>query len=192
MGIYKYVKDLWKNPKKNMPDLWKERLVAWRKEDATVRVEKPTRLDRARALGYKAKQGYVIVRQRVNRGGRMRPKIRHARRPKARRHKKIVALNYQHIAERRASKNYPNCEVLNSYWVAEDGKYKWYEVILLDKSHPVIITDPKTKWVAFPANRNRVMRGLTSAARRSRGLHNKGKGAEKARPSLRANDRRAH
>jgi len=37
------------------------------------RVSKPSRIDKARRLGYKAKQGYVIYRVRVRRGGRKRP-----------------------------------------------------------------------------------------------------------------------
>lgn len=192
MGIYKYIKSVWKNPKKNLDEIWKQRLIAWRKEPSTLRIEKPTRLDRARALGYKAKQGFIIVRQRVMRGGRKREKIRHARRPKTRRHRKIVALNYQHVAERRANKKFQNCEVLNSYWVGEDGKYKWYEIILVDKNHPVIKADENLNWISEPHHRGRVYRGLTSAARKSRGLRNKGKGAEKVRPSLRAHNRRAH
>lgn len=175
-----------------MPELWKERLVRWRKEPVTVRIEKPTRLDRARSLGYKAIQGFVIVRQRVNRGGRKRPHINKARRSKNKRQKKIVAKNYQRIAEERANKKFQNLEVLNSYWVAEDGNNFWYEIILVDKNHPVIKSRKDTKWTSKPAHRNRVERGLTSAGRKSRGLRNKGKGAEKARPSLRANTRRAH
>jgi len=42
------------------------------------------------------------------------------------------------IAEERAAKKYPNLEVLNSYYVTEDGSHKWYEVILVDPHHPVI------------------------------------------------------
>ena len=37
------------------------------------RASRPSRLDKARRLGYKAKQGYVIYRVRVRRGGRKRP-----------------------------------------------------------------------------------------------------------------------
>jgi large subunit ribosomal protein L15e len=192
MGMYKYIKQLWKKPKENMPNLWRERLVKWRREPVTIRIEKPTRLDKARELGYKAIKGFVIVRQRVSRGGRMRPKIRKARRSKTRRHRKIVAKNYQRIAEERANKKYPNCEVLNSYWVAEDGRYKWYEIILVDKEHPEIKSRDNLKWISQPQHRGRVYRGLTSAGRKSRGLRKKGKGAEKLRPSLRAHKRRAH
>ena len=192
MGVYKHIQTLWKKPKTNMPELWKQRLVTWRREPVTVRIKRPTRLDKARSLGYKALQGFILARQRVPRGGRMRPQIRKGRRSKNQRRKKIVARSHQTIAEERANKKYPNCEVLNSYWVAEDGKYKWYEIILIDKEHPVIKSRKNLKWINEPQHRGRVYRGLTSSGRKSRGLRNRGKGAEKVRPSLRANKRRAH
>ena len=72
MGVYKYVREIWKNPKENLGDLWKERLIAWRRETATEVIEHPTRIDRARSLGFKAKQGFLMVRQRVPRGGHKR------------------------------------------------------------------------------------------------------------------------
>lgn len=37
------------------------------------RASRPSRPDKARRLGYKAKQGYVVYRVRVRRGGRKRP-----------------------------------------------------------------------------------------------------------------------
>jgi large subunit ribosomal protein L15e len=92
------------------------------------------------------------------------------------------------MAEERAAKRYPNMEVLNSYWVGEDGKNVWYEIILVDKHHPSIIADKDLNWICGSAHKNRVFRGKTSAGRKGRGLHWKGKGAEKARPSVRAND----
>ena len=190
MGMYKYVKDLWKKPKENMPELWRKRLMKWRKEPSTVRIKKPTRIDRARSLGYKAKEGFVIVRQKVPRGGHMRPKIRSGRRPRHMRRRLTLAKSYQQIAEERCAKKYPNCETLNSYWVAEDGLHYWFEVILVDKANPNILKDKNMKWIAQKQHKRRVYRGLTSAAKKSRGLRNKGKGAEKIRPSLRAKGRR--
>ncbi|MBW3020805.1 50S ribosomal protein L15e [Candidatus Woesearchaeota archaeon] len=183
MGVYKYIREAWKKPKES--EFWKERLIQWRKEPTTVRISKPTRLDRARSLGYKAKQGFVIVRQRVSRTRRMRPMDAKGRRPKTFRHRKVTNLNYQQIAEQRANKKYINCEVLNSYYLAEDGKSKWYEVILVDKAHPQITSDKQLNWLSI--KQGRVYRGLTSAGRKNRGLSNKGKGAEKVRPSRKAN-----
>ncbi|KYK25612.1 50S ribosomal protein L15e [Euryarchaeota archaeon SM23-78] len=178
MGMYKHIRELWKKPKKNLGEVQRKRLILWRKQPVTVRIEKPTRLDRARSLGYKAKQGFVLIRQRVGRGGRMRPKPGR-RRPKTSRRRKIVKKNYQWVAEGRAVKKYTNCEVLNSYYVGQDGKHYWYEVILIDRDHPNIKKDLVLKRIA--KQRGRVHRGLTSAGKKSRGLRRKGKGAEKIR-----------
>lgn len=191
MGMYKYMRDAWKKPYENLKEESRARLIAWRQEDATVKIEKPTRIDRARSLGYKAKQGVVVVRQRVPASHRMRESGIKGRRTKTQRRSKIVSKSYQSIAEERAQKKYPNLEVLNSYWVGEDGQDKWYEVILLDKCNPSIVSDKDLNWVCMPQHHKRVFRGLTSAAKRSRGMMNKGKGAEKIRPSNRANDRKA-
>jgi large subunit ribosomal protein L15e len=187
MSFYKHMRELWKQPKEELSEVIRQRLVSWRREPATFRIDYPTRLDRARSLGYKAKPGIFMVRQRVQRGGRMRPKPSGGRRPKRYTRRKNVDMTFQMVAEQRANKSYNNCEVLNSYWVAEDGEYIWYEVILVDRNHPAIKADKNLCWITTPANKCRVLRGLTSAAKRTRGLYNKGKGAEKIRPSLRAN-----
>ena len=190
MGVYKYIQELWKRPKENLKELWKERLKQWRKEPAIVKIERPTRLDRARSLGWKPKRGVIVVRVRVEKKHRMREKFSGGRRPKAFRKYKVISINHQVIAEQRANRKYRNCEVVNSYWVAEDGKYKWYEVILVDRNEPMVLADKQLSQIA--KQRGRVFRGLTSAGRKARGLRNKGKGSEKVRPSLRANDRKAH
>ena len=183
MSMYKYVRKLWKSPKKNMPELWRERLIAWRREPSTVRIKKPTRIDKARSLGYKAKQGFIVARQKVLRGGHKRPQIKKGRRPKHYRQRMVLNKSYQQIAEERANKKYPNTEVLNSYWVAQDGKYYWYEIILVDTAAPEIKADKNINWIIERQHKGRVYRGLTSAAKKSRGLRHKGKGTEKMRPS---------
>jgi large subunit ribosomal protein L15e len=167
-----------------------ERLLTWRREHTVTRLEHPTRLDRARAVGYRAKGGFVVVRVKVRRGGQGKRAIIAGRRPK---HKGILQMtlskSLRRIAEERAQKHYPNLEVLNSYWLGEDGKQKFYEVILVDPDHPEILADPKISWIAAPAQRGRVYRGLTSAGVEGRGLRWKGKGTERFRPS-RARNRR--
>ena len=189
--MYKYIREIWKKPREGLGPIWQQRILEWKKENVTVRIEKPTRIDRARSLGYKAKQGYVVVRQRVDRGGRQREKIRKGRRSKHFGSRKDLDKNYQSVAEERAVKKYPNCEVLNSYYVGEDGEYFWYEIILVDKAHPQILADPRINWIFKSSNTGRAFRGLTSAAKKSRGLrNNKGKGAEKLRPSRTANLKR--
>ena len=190
MGMYKYIREAWKSPKKIILKSIKDRLVEWRKQPTTLRISKPTRLDRARSLGYRAKQGIIVVRQRVLRGGRQRPQIRSGRRSKRFSRRKDVNVSYQSIAERRVAVKYPNCEVLNSYYVAEDGRHYWYEIILVDKNHPAIKKDKTLMWITKVKHTNRVQRGLTSSQKKSRGLRHKGKGAEKVRPSQKSRGNR--
>jgi large subunit ribosomal protein L15e len=189
MGLYKHIRELWKQPRANLGELWQERLMQWRREPVTVRIERPTRLDRARSLGYKAKPGIIVVRQRISRGGHRRQTIRKGRRPKHARQRMVLAKSYQQVAEERANKKFRNCEVLNSYLLAKDGKSYWFEIILIDRGHPSILGDKSLGAVA--GQRGRAARGLTAAGKRSRGiLTKKGKGAEKLRPSLRAKGRK--
>jgi len=189
--MYDYVREQWKKPDTSYQSPLKNRLIQWRKEESFTRVERPLRIDRARSLGYKAKQGYIVVRARVRRGGLRKHKIKGGRKPSSKGMKKITAAkSIQRIAEERTAKRYPNMEVLNSYWVGEDGKYHYYEVILVDSSHPAILNDPKINWISDPANKRRVLRGKTSAGQKGRGMLYKGKGAEKVRPSIRAHQSR--
>ncbi|MEK6904671.1 MAG: 50S ribosomal protein L15e [Nanoarchaeota archaeon] len=187
-SAYSYIQDAWNKPSPELDKIWKERLIKWRREPVSLRIEHPTRLDRARALGYKAKKGYFIVRIKLRRGGRQRPKFAGGRKSSKMRRMKIVDMNYQWVAEQRANKHYKNAEVLNSYFVAKDGKHYWYEIILVDRS--LVGTYEGMEWLRDDANKGRVYRGLTSAARRSRGLLGKGKGYEKMRPSKKANKMR--
>jgi len=187
-SVYDYIGDQWKKPDMSYQSPQQQRLIQWRKEENFLRVDKPLRIDRARSLGYKAKPGYIIVRVRVRRGGLRKPKIKGGRKPAARGIVKItMAKSTQRIAEERAAKRYPNMEVLNSYWVGEDGKHHYYEVILVDPVHPAIMNDPKINWITDTSNKRRVLRGKTSAGKKGRGLRHKGRGAEKVRPSIRAN-----
>lgn len=182
MGYYKYVRDAWKSPRKTyVKDLMRERMPKWRRENVITRIERPTRPDRARSLGYKAKPGIVMVRTRVRRGGRRKERPTSHRKPKSMAVRKITPRkNLKWIAEERVARKYPNMEVINSYWVAQDGRHKYFEVILVDPHHPAIQHDPQFKWVQN--QKGRAFRGKTSAARKSRGLRAKGKGAEKIRP----------
>ena len=85
MGMYKQIQEIWKKPKANIKALQKERLIAWRREPAVLRILRPTRLDRARSLGYRAKKGITVARIRVKRGGRMREQMKKGRRSKTQR-----------------------------------------------------------------------------------------------------------
>jgi large subunit ribosomal protein L15e len=140
--------EAWMNPKSGVKELVRLRAIKWRREPTIARLEKPTRLNRARTLGYKAKQGFVVVRARVRRGGLRKKRPKGGRRQKRMGVTKFTAAkSIKQIAEERVAKKYPNLKVINSYWVWQDGIHKWYEVILVDPSHPVIVKDPKINLV---------------------------------------------
>ncbi|MCD6155344.1 MAG: 50S ribosomal protein L15e [Candidatus Verstraetearchaeota archaeon] len=183
--MYKYIASLWKRSGRSpLQEILKSRLIRWRKQPVVVRVDKPLRLNRARALGYKAKQGFITVRVRVRKGSMSKPRPRSGRRPKRMGiYGHTPRKSLQWIAEEKAARKYPNLEVLGSYWVGEDGRYKWFEVILVDPHHPAVINDPDINWICNPSQKGRVFRGLTPAGRKSRGLTVKGKRAVKVRPS---------
>ena len=123
-SMYYYIGKAWDVPEKTyVKALNYERRIRWRKEENFTRIERPTRLDRARALGYKAKQGYVVVRARVRKGSFQKRAIVTGRRAKRKGINQItVGKSLQRMAEERTAKRYPNLEVLNSYWVGADGQ----------------------------------------------------------------------
>ncbi|HJJ46865.1 MAG TPA: 50S ribosomal protein L15e [Methanocorpusculum sp.] len=185
-SMYGYVRDAWKKPAASgVKKLLWERMQTWRKQGAVVRIERPTRIDRAHALGYKAKQGIIVVRAAIRRGGRRKSRyVRGRRTNRMSMRKATPGKNLRFIAEERAQSRYPNMEVLNSYWVGEDGMHKYYEVILIDRASPSVLADKNLAWVAD--TRGRVYRGKTSAGRKARGQQHKGRGSEKCFPSIRS------
>jgi len=185
-GLYYYIKQAWKKPDSKV---LRERMIEWRKSEAVTKVDKPLRLDRARELGYKDKKGFVIARVRLKRGGHKKKRPNAGRRTKRMTIKKNLKMSYKWIAEQRAQNKFRNLEVLNSYEISKDGIYYFFEVILLDPSKPEIKTDKQVSFITKPGNKKRVLRGLTSAGKKSRGLRNKHP-TSKVRPSVRAGKRR--
>ena len=141
------------------------------------RVSHSTRPDKARRLGMKAKQGYVVYRVAIRRGGRKRPNPKGIVYGKPK-NQGINGLkntrNLRSIAECRVGRVCKNLRVLNSYWVNQDSTYKYYEVILVDPSHNAIRNDPTINWIVNPVMKHRECRGLTSAGRHARGMMKKG------------------
>ena len=127
---------------KSNNDVLKSKAVVWRTEEVIHKINRPSRLDRARRLGYKAKQGIIVVRIRVGRGGMRKQRPVSGRRPK---HFGVVhikqGINMRKVAERRVGEKFPNLEVLGSYYLHRDGMHMWYEVILADTNHPAILND---------------------------------------------------
>ena len=78
MGSFKYIHgnemSLYKNE-----DRKKELLQEARNQPIIKRIDGPTKLAKAKSVGYRAKQGYIIVRVRVSKGDFRRPRANHAR-----------------------------------------------------------------------------------------------------------------
>ncbi|MEK6757740.1 MAG: 50S ribosomal protein L15e, partial [Nanoarchaeota archaeon] len=141
-GMYQKIREAWKKPDRKT---LRERMIEWRKEGIFTKVERPLRLDRARAIGYKSKKGIVVIRVKVKRGGHKRPRPNKGRRSKRMHTRKTLKLNYQQIAMQRVARKYPNLKVLNSYKIGRDGIYYFYEVVLIDPSRPEIKNDKNFK-----------------------------------------------
>src|SRR3989338_3381915 len=103
-GLYHHLREIWKKPDS---EKLRQLMIDWRKENAVVKLDKPTRLDRARTLGYKAKKGFVVARVRVARGGHKRPKPVKGRKTRRQTPKRVLKMSYQWIAEIRAQKKFP-------------------------------------------------------------------------------------
>ena len=184
---YKYLQELYHHKQSDgLRFLNRIRCWEYRQLPTLVRVNHPTRPDKARRLGYKAKQGYVIFRVRIRRGGRKRTLhngMAHGK-PK---NQGITGIkpkrNHQTLAETRVGRRCGNLRVLNSYWINEDSTYKYFEVILVDPNHTAIRKDARINWICNPVMKHREMRGLTSSGRRARGLHGRGVKFHKNRPS---------
>ena len=184
-SFYSHIKEAWQNPDDSkLAELQWQRKQEWRDQGAIERIDRPTRLDKARELGYKAKQGVVVARTSVRKGSARKERFRAGRRSKRQGVNAITRRkNLQRIAEERTSRKFRNLRVLNSYWVGEDGSQKWFEVIMVDPEHPAIENDDDLNWICDDTHENRAFRGLTSAGQKNRGLTEKGKGTEHTRPS---------
>ena len=142
MPMYSHISKTWQDILHEKGGDMRSRAVELRKQPAMLRVDRPWRLDRARALGYKAKEGVVVIRMRVSRGGMRKRRPTSGRRPKHMGVLKIKsAVSSQQVAERRAAERHPNMRLLGSYPVWEDGIHAWYECILVDPSQPAIKKD---------------------------------------------------
>ncbi|KAI8464396.1 MAG: 60S ribosomal protein L15-like protein [Monoraphidium minutum] len=190
MGAYKYIEELWRRKQSDvLRFLLRVRCWEFRQLPGIVRLNRPSRPDKARRMGFKAKQGYAVYRVRVRRGGRKRPVSKGIvygkpvnqgiTQLKARR-------NLRNVAEERVGRRCGGLRVLNSYWVNEDSAYKYFEVIMVDPHHNAIRNDARINWICNPVHKHRELRGLTSAGKKYRGLRGKGSRYVKNGPSKRA------
>ena len=115
------------------------------------KVQRSSRPDKARKLGYKKKQGYVIYRIRIRRGGRKRPVAKgivYGKPVNQGVNQLKPARSHRAIAEERVGAKLYNLRVLNSYWVGQDGAFKFYEVILVDPNHKAVRRNAKINWIS--------------------------------------------
>jgi large subunit ribosomal protein L15e len=154
--MYKYIREAFQKEYKERSQVLRQRITEWRKLGTVARIERPTNLARARTLGYKAKDGLFMARVAVGRGQRKRPHPWGGRKPA----KNVAYLSpgksLQRAAEEKAARVFRNLEVINSYWVGQDGTKKYFEIIMADRS------------IVPGAPKGRAFRGLTSAAKKGR------------------------
>ncbi|XP_065844657.1 large ribosomal subunit protein eL15-like [Oscarella lobularis] len=196
MGAYKYLEELWRKKQSDvLRFLLRVRCWQYRQLSSIHRAPRPTRPDKARRLGYKAKQGFVIYRIRIRRGGRKRkvPKGATMGKPANMGVKQLkFQRSLQSVAEERVGRQCGNLRVLNSYWIGQDSVYKFFEVILIDPFHKAVRRDAQINWICRSVHKHRELRGLTSVGRKNRGmnkghLYNKVKGSSRYGSWLRRN-----
>merc|ERR1719309_1878881 len=55
--------------------------------------------------------------------------------------------NLQSLAEERAGRRLGGLRLLNSYWVAQDSTFKYFEMVMLDPMHRNIRRDASANWI---------------------------------------------
>ena len=71
--MYRQVGETWQKVFREKSGDILQRAVLLRRGPTMERIERPSRLDKARMYGYKAKEGVVVIRIRVAAGGMRRP-----------------------------------------------------------------------------------------------------------------------
>eukprot|EP00982_Pelagococcus_subviridis_P003910 28728-Pelagococcus_subviridis.AAC.5 len=159
MGAYKYVEELWKKKQSDvLRFLQRVRVWEYRQLPSVCRVTRPTRPDKARRLGYKAKQGFCVYRARVRRGGRKRPVSKDS----VYKYYEVIMVDPMHKV------------------IRGDPRINW----ICAPVHVRIPQREKSECLPF-LEKHRELRGLTSAGRKYRGLQGKGHNYNKSRPSKR-------
>ena len=192
MGAYKYLEEVWRRKQSDLIRfVLRVRTWEYRQLNVIHKCQRPSRPDKARKLGYKRKQGYVIYRIRIRRGGRKRNVQKGCVYGKPRNSGRMSKIKkprtHKSISEERVGRKCSNLRVLSSYWVGQDASFKFYEIILVDPHHKAIRRDPRINWIVSGKHKKRELRGLTSTGKKSRGMLQRGHKANKLRPSIRGN-----
>lgn len=168
MGAYKNIKNTFIGEYKERSKPYSDRLLQWRSESPITKVERPTNIARARELGYKSKEGVIIVRAKVKGGTKKRQKAGGGRKPSKSGRFFSRKKSMKSIAEDRVMRKFMNYEVLNSYFVGKSGSDSFFEVIMLQRNNPSILND--NYYSKIIASKGRSFRGLTYSGRKHRGI----------------------
>ena len=132
MSFYNHLSKSFALTYKQRTPALRERVSKWRTMPVVVRVDRPLNPARAHALGYKAKKEFIVARVRIAKGNRRRKRPDLGRKPGKNRKSAPPGKSLQWRAEQRASRRFPNLKLINSYYVGEDGQFKFFEVVLRD------------------------------------------------------------
>ncbi len=168
--MYGQIRSTLINEYKERPQVYKDKITNWNAQGPIIRVDHPSNLPRARSLGYKAKQGIIVVRVRLKGGRKKRAAPGGGRKPSKAGRMFTRDISMKAIAENRAATKFGNSEVINSYFVGSAGSFKYYEVILISKGSPA---SKSPSYSVIASKNGRAARGLTSAATKYRGLRRK-------------------
>ncbi|MFA5050052.1 MAG: 50S ribosomal protein L15e [Candidatus Micrarchaeia archaeon] len=172
MGAYRYIQESIQNARKERNQTYRTRISSWRKEGTVVGTKRPMNIPRARKCGYKSTKGFVVARVKIEKGMRKRPKPAKGRQARHNYRYTSPASSHQMIAEQKAARIYKNCEVIGSYFIADDGQYTFFEIILADRT----LASSKS---SATLRKGRAFRGLTSAGQKARKRLKTGKTSDK-------------
>ena len=99
-GMYYHLSRSWRNPSAEDIINLRKKMIDWRAGSVITKLEHPTRLDRARILGYKAKKGFLVFRVVLVRGGRHKKKPNANRRTKRQSSMKILRIRLNKFPHR--------------------------------------------------------------------------------------------
>ncbi|MEN2498760.1 MAG: 60S ribosomal protein L15 [Marteilia pararefringens] len=174
MGAATFQRGLWNQKQSDvMRHLLRLRTFELRQLKPIHRVTKPSVPHRAHALGYKAKQGYVIISVAIRRGTKKvnaKHGIKYGKPSNNGIRQKRKSLSLQAMAEQKVGREYQSLRMLGSYWVAQDANSKYYEVIMVDPMHAAIRNDSKINWICDGTSKRREARGKTHATKSSRAI----------------------
>ena len=109
---------------------YKARLIKWHKGRPITRVEGPTNIPRARALGYKATKDIIVVRVRISKGKRVRRRADLGRKPGKNRKEVNPGAPLSYYAVVKAANKFSNLSPLGVYLAGETGTDKYFEIIM--------------------------------------------------------------